>query len=103
MSTPRKGSGSPRITIGSAVQASKLISKVEPVYPPQARAAGIEGTVTLGVTIGEDGHVESVDPKEGHPLLAAAAADAVRQWVYQPTLLNGTPCAVVTTVTLTFP
>jgi TonB family protein len=106
-STPRKGSfaaaTSPRIMIGSGVQASKLISKVEPVYPPQAKAAGIEGTVTLSVIIGEDGHVESVDPKEGHPLLAAAASDAIRQWVYQPTQLNGTPVVVTTTVTVTFP
>jgi len=101
--TPGRSSGGTTIRIGGQVQASKLMSKVDPVYPQQARDAGIEGSVTLDVTIGEDGHVESVDPKEGHPLLAAAAADAVRQWVYKPTYLSETPCVVITTVTVTFP
>jgi TonB family protein len=97
------GSAPPsRIKIPSNVQAFMLISKVEPVYPEQARAVGIEGDVQLEVTIGEDGHVLTVDPKDGHPLLAAAAADAVKQWVYQTTVLNGRPVIVITTVTVPF-
>ena len=91
-----------RIKIGGAVQASKLISKVDPIYPEQARAAGIEGEVQVDVTIGEDGHVQSAEPKDGNPLLATAAANAVRQWIYQPTLLNGQPVIVMTTVTVPF-
>ena len=91
-----------RVRIGGNVQAAKLINQVPPAYPEQARAAGIEGDVQLEVTIGEDGRVESVVPKDGHPLLAAAAADAVKQWVYQPTLLNQRPVTVITTVTVPF-
>jgi protein TonB len=91
-----------RIKIGSNVQAAKLASKVDPVYPEQARAAGIEGDVQLEIVIGLDGHVQSADPKDGNPILATAAADAVRQWIYQPTYLNGDPVSVITTVTVPF-
>jgi protein TonB len=91
-----------RIKIGGAVQAHKLISKVDPVYPEQARAAGIEGEVQVDVIIGEDGHVQSADPKDGNPLLATAAVDAVKQWIYGPTYLNGYPVSVSTTVTVPF-
>jgi len=91
-----------RIRIGGAVQAANLISKVDPVYPEQARAAGIEGEVQVDVTIGEDGHVQSADPKDGNPLLATAAVEAVKQWVYRPTHLNGQPVTVITTVTVPF-
>lgn len=94
-----------RIRVGGNVQMAMLINKVDPVYPSQALTAGpdggpLEGKVTLAVIIGKDGTVESVQPTEGHPLLAAAAADAVRQWVYKTTLLNGQPVEVSTTVTL---
>jgi protein TonB len=92
----------PRIRIGGAVNAAKLISKVDPVYPEQARAAGIEGEVLLDITVGEDGHVQTAEPKDGNPLLATAAVEAVKQWVYRPTLLNGQPVIVMTTVTVPF-
>jgi TonB family protein len=91
-----------RIRIGGAVQSAKLVSRVDAVYPDQARAAGIEGNVVLEITVGEDGHVQSADPSEGHPLLVTAAADAVKQWVYRPTLLNGQPVSVITSVTVPF-
>ena len=81
-----------KIRVGANVQSAKLIRKVDPVYPAQARAEGIEGSVTLQVTIGEDGQVQSAEPIEGNPILAAAAQEAVKQWGYQPTLLNGRPC-----------
>lgn len=82
-----------------------LITKVDPVYPSQAVTAGpdggpLEGKVTLAVIIGKDGTVQSMQPTDGHPLLAAAAADAVKQWVYKGTLLNDQPVEVSTTVTL---
>jgi len=84
-----------------------LVQKVEPVYPEQARTAGpngepLEGTVTLSVVIGNDGSVQSMEPVSGHPLLAIAAEEAVKQWVYRPTLLNGNPVQVSTTVEVPF-
>jgi len=91
-----------RIKIGGAVQAARLISKVDPVYPEQARAAGIEGEVQIAAVIGEDGHVQTAEPQDGNPLLATAAVDAVKQWIYQPTHLNGQPVMVITTVTVPF-
>jgi TonB family protein len=91
-----------QIKIGPLVQAGKLASKVDPVYPEQARAAGIEGDVVLDVTIGTDGHVLTADPRDGNAVLATAAVEAVKQWVYQPTLLNGEPVGVRTTVTVPF-
>jgi TonB family protein len=96
---PRKGS---TIMIGGNVQESKLIHKVDPVYPSQARAEGIQGDVTLQVTIDETGQVIKAEPLEGSPVLAGAAQDAVRQWAYRPTLLNGTPVVVKTTVIVPF-
>jgi TonB family protein len=98
----RDGAGQVRLRISGKALESRLIQKVDPVYPAEARAAGISGNVTLEVTIGPDGHVDNVKPLDGHPLLAAAAQDAVKQWVYQPTLLQEKSATVVTTVTLTF-
>ncbi len=98
-----KGFGTPaKIRVGSNVQEAKLIHKVDPVYPAQARAEGIEGSVTLSVTIGEDGQVQSAEPVEGNPILAAAAQEAVKQWGYHPTLLNNQPVTVITTVIVPF-
>ena len=91
-----------RIKVGGNVQAAMLVNKVSPVYPEQAKTAGIQGSVTLQIVIGKDGSVETVTPVDGHPLLVAAAQDAVKQWVYKPTLLNGQPVEVSTTVTVPF-
>jgi TonB family protein len=91
-----------RVKVGPLVQAAQLLNKVDPVYPEQAKAAGIQGPVTLQIVIANDGTVETVTPVEGHPLLVAAAQDAVKQWVYKPTLLNGHPVEVATTVTVPF-
>jgi protein TonB len=91
-----------RIKVGGNVQAYRIKEKVDPAYPALARQAGISGEVTLEVTIGEDGRVQSVKPLSGHPLLAAAARDAVQQWTYTPTLLNNNPVTVITTVTVPF-
>jgi TonB family protein len=83
-------------------QAAKLISKVEPEYPALARQAGVAGSVVLEVTIGEDGKVQTVRNRSGHPLLTAAAITAVRQWAYSPTLIDNQPAVVMTIVTLNF-
>ena len=90
------------VTVGGRVQSTKLISKVDPVYPTIARQARISGTVSLGVIIGPDGHVQEASVLSGHPLLRPAAMDVVPQWVYQPTLLNSQPVAVSTTVDVIF-
>jgi TonB family protein len=93
-----------RIRVGGNVQATKLLTSVNPVYPPGAEAAGIEGTVLLRAVVSMQGDLlgislmsTSVDAE-----LAKAAMDAVRQWHYQPTLLNGAPVEVVTTIAVTF-
>jgi len=83
-------------------QQRKLVQSVRPVYPDVAKQAGIEGTVRLKVHITKDGNVDSVKVLSGEPVLAHAAAEAVRQWRYQPTLVDGKPVAVVTTVTVEF-
>jgi len=73
-----------------------------PVYPPLARQARISGTVRLEAVIALSGVVQSLRVASGHPLLARAALDAVRQWVYQPTLLNGEPVEVLTQIDVNF-
>ena len=92
-----------RIRVGDNVQASNLVWKTEPQYPDVARKAGIEGSVRMTVIIGRDGIVQNVQLISGHPLLADAAIQAVETWLYRPTLLNGSPVEVDTTVTVSFP
>ena len=75
---------------------------VPPVYPDVARAARIEGTVILEAVIGTDGAVREVRVLRPAPFLEAAAVEAVRQWLFTPTRLNGEPVPVVMTVTVTF-
>jgi protein TonB len=83
-------------------QAEFLIGRVEPVYPPEARANGIEGKVELDVVVGKDGVVQTVSVRAGDPLLTEAAMEAVRQWTYRPTMVNGIPVEVATEVELSF-
>lgn len=91
-----------RIRVGAAVMEQKLIRKIDPVYPPLATQARISGIVKLNVTISKEGAVANIMVISGHPLLIPAALDAVKQWVYQPTLLNGAPVEVVTEVDVNF-
>jgi len=91
-----------QVRIGGRVQAAKLISQVTPVYPPIARQARISGVVRLEAVIGRDGRIESLHVTSGPPLLVEAALAAVRQWVYQPTLLNGEPVEVLTQIEVNF-
>ncbi len=90
------------INVGGRVQANKLISNPQPVYPTVARQARIQGTVELRALIGPDGHMQSLSVISGHPLLRQASLDAVKQWVYQPTLLNNQPVSVSTTIDVIF-
>jgi TonB family protein len=95
--------GQPKtIVVGANVQAAKLVNHIDPVYPPEARAAGIQGTVTLKVIIDENGTIVRMEPADGNPILAPAALAAVRQWTYSPTRLNGEPVKVITTVVVPF-
>lgn len=91
-----------KIRVGGAVQAQNIISKVAPVYPPEAKQAGTQGTVRLSVVVGTDGKVESLNALSGPDVLVQAAVEAVKQWVYKPTLLNGQPVEVLTTVDVNF-
>jgi TonB family protein len=90
------------IRVGSNVQESKLIHKVDIVYPDAARTARVSGIVILQITVGAEGNVLEAQVLRGHPLLNQAALDAVRQWRYSPTMLNGEPVPVISTVSLRF-
>jgi TonB family protein len=90
------------LRIGGEVMKANLINRVDPHYPPLARAAGISGTVLFAVDIGRDGSVENLRLISGHPLLVSAAREAVAQYVYKPTLLNGQAVEVNTTVEVLF-
>jgi len=91
-----------RVRVGGAVQNAKLVNRVQPVYPPLARQTRISGTVRLHAIIGKDGTVQQLQVESGHPLLVQAALDAVKQWRYQPTLLNGEPVDVDTEIDVIF-
>ena len=91
-----------RITIGGNVQQAKLIRQPKPIYPPLAKQARISGVVHLAAVISKDGTIQDLKAIGGHPLLIPAALEAVKQWVYQPTLLNGEPVEVVTQIDVNF-
>lgn len=91
-----------RIRVGGNVQAANLIRKVTPTYPPLAKQARIQGTVRFTAVIGKDGTIQNLQLVTGHPLLVAAAQEAVKQWQYKPTLLNGEPVEVVTQIDVNF-
>src|SRR5438552_5711205 len=90
------------VRVGGNVQAARIVNRVQPIYPPLARQTRISGTVRLHAIIGKDGAITSLEVMSGHPLLQQAALDAVRQWRYQPTLLNGEPVDVDTTIDVIF-
>jgi protein TonB len=75
---------------------------VKVVYPPLAKQARVQGSVVLSVIIAEDGAVKQVQLVSGHPLLAPAAMDAVKKWVYRPTIVNGKRVEVITVVEVDF-
>jgi len=91
-----------RIRVGGNVQQANLLRKVQPVYPPLAKQARISGTVRFTAVIGKDGSIQNLQLVSGHPLLVEAAKQAVSQWQYKPTLLNGEPVEVVTQIDVNF-
>ena len=86
----------------SHMMEGNLIYRVQPIYPPLARAARIQGTVMLRAIISRTGTIENLQVISGHPMLVGAAIDAVRQWRYRPYVLNGDPVEVETQVTVNF-
>jgi TonB family protein len=102
---PQRVQASPqRIRVGGNVQAAKLIYKQQPVYPPQMKEAGITGTVVLQAVIGKEGDILNLEvlSPEVHPDLISAAVDAVKNWKYEPTKLNGENVEVVTMINVNF-
>ena len=94
--------GTQPVRVGGQIKAPTQISKVQPIYPAEAQAARVQGIVILEATIGVDGRVTNAYVLRSVPLLDQAAINAVRQWVYTPTLMNGVPVPVIMTVTVTF-
>jgi protein TonB len=90
------------VRVGGQIHPPRKLKNVDPVYSDLARQARVSGVVILEATISKDGRVTDVKILRGAPLLQDAAVDAVKQWVYSPTLLNGEPVAVIMTVTVNF-
>ena len=91
-----------RIRVGGNVQAAKIVNQPKPLYPPLAKQARIQGTVRFTAIIGRDGMIQNLQLISGHPLLVPSAQEAVKQWKYQPTLLNGEPVEVITQIDVNF-
>lgn len=93
-----------RIRVGGNVQAAKILKMVRPEYPLQMKAAGITGTVVMQAVISREGDVLNLDAisQDVHPDLVEAAMTAVKQWRYQPTLLNGQPVEIITLINVNF-
>ena len=90
------------VLVGGSVQSAKLIKQVLPAYPLPARQLRISGTVHLLGIIARDGKIQRLQVLSGHPLLRQAALDAVSQWVYRPTVLNGQPVEVEAPIDVIF-
>jgi TonB family protein len=102
MRPPGSATMSGPLRVGANVQAARILRRVAPEYPMEARKDHISGTVRLHAIIGKDGGMKQLEVISGHPLLAQAALDAVQQWRYQPTLINGDPVEVDTTIDVIF-
>jgi protein TonB len=91
-----------RIRVSQGVTQGMIIRKIQPAYPPLARQARIQGPVVLQAEIGKDGSITNLRLISGHPMLAPAAIEAIKQWKYKPYILNGEPVEVETTITFNF-
>jgi protein TonB len=90
------------VRVGGQIKEPKKVKHVNPVYPDIAKQARVQGMVILECVISPQGKVTDVKVLRGLPLLDAAAEEAVKQWIYTPTLLNGVPVPVIMTVTVNF-
>ena len=93
---------SDRLRVSRGVSEGMVIDRVQPAYPPLARAAHVQGLVLLDAHISKDGTIESLQLIQGHPLLAPAAIDAVKKWRYKPYMKNGKPISVETEIAVNF-
>lgn len=91
-----------RVRVSQGVSQGLLIKKVQPPYPPLARQARIQGNVVLQAEISKEGTIQNLRLISGHPMLAPAAIEAVKQWRYRPYFLNGEPVEVETQITVIF-
>ena len=91
-----------RVRVSQGVTQGLLIRKIQPAYPPLARQARIQGSVLLQAEISKDGSIQNLRLISGHPMLAPAAIEAVKQWKYKPYILNGEPVEVETQITVNF-
>jgi len=91
-----------RIRVSQGVLAGNLIQQVQPVYPPMAKIARVQGPVVLQAVISKQGTIENLRVVSGHPMLIQAAIDAVKQWRYKPYQLSGEPVEVDTQITVNF-
>jgi len=94
--------GTPPVEVPGSIQVGRLVHKVRPAYPADAKAARVQGPVRLRATIGKDGAVEAIRVLDGDPALVAAAVDAVKQWQYEPAMVDGAPAAVITDIDVNF-
>ena len=101
-STPSVAGSVGRVRLGGAVAGARLIRRVQPIYPLEARYQRIQGVVKLHAIIGKDGSILQLPVVSGDPLLAGAALDAVKQWKYQTTMVNGSPVEVDTEIDVIF-
>ena len=90
------------LQIARNVQANNLVWRVDPKYPKEAKKKHLQGNVRIGIVVDLEGRVIKTEVLSGHPILAKAAVQAVRQWRYKPTLLNGRPVLVESEVELHF-
>ncbi len=90
------------VRVGGRVAEANLLRKVDPVYPSDLIRARVSGVVEFTALIGEDGHIQNLQLVRGHPLFVNPAKEAVLQYVYKPTLLNGSPVRVITSITVPF-
>lgn len=97
----KKGPNQP-VHVGTGVQEANLLHRVMPVYPPLAKSARVQGMVEFTALISKDGRIENLQLVHGPPLLVNAAREAVEQWRYRPTMLNGEPVEVITDIIVNF-
>ena len=99
---PKKQSAHKPVPLGGRVAEANLIRRVVPLYPPLARSARVQGTVEFTALISKEGRIENLQLVHGHPLLVNAAREAVLQWRYRPTTLNGEAVEVITDIIVNF-
>jgi protein TonB len=102
VAAPKKEAAPTRIKVGGNVQGAMILKKTSPIYPQLAKSARVSGVVHLAAIIAKDGTIQELHSLGGPALLIQAAMDAVKTWVYKPTMLNGEPVQVETTIDVNF-